>query len=54
MSRPKRYGTFQDFQREELGALNKIGFCVDDLEYEAAYKPHTEEADDEPDELDFG
>lgn len=53
MSGPKRYGSFQDFEREELSMMRKIGFSVDDLEYEAAYRPQREEFDSEPEELDF-
>jgi hypothetical protein len=54
-SGPKNYGSFADFEREELRPLNKVGFSVDDLESEAAYKAYEEQADhDANDELDFG
>ena len=35
---PKRYGAFADFERDELRPMIKVGFCVDDLELEAAFK----------------
>ena len=53
-SGPKSYGTFADFEREELRPLNKLGFCVDDLESEALYKSGYEQHDVDKDELDFG
>ena len=54
-SRPKSYGSFADFEREEIRPMNKLGFCVDDLESEAAYKAYEDQADFEAgDELDFG
>jgi len=54
-SGPKNYGSFADFEREEIRPMNKVGFCVDDLESEAAYRVYEEQADSEAnDELDFG
>jgi hypothetical protein len=52
---PKNYGSFADFEREEIRPMNKVGFCVDDLESEAAYKVYEEQAEyDAAEELDFG
>ena len=54
-SGPKNYGSFADFEREEIRPMNKVGFCVDDLESEASYKVYEEQADHDPaEELDFG
>jgi hypothetical protein len=54
-SGPKNYGSFADFEREEIRPMNKVGFSVDDLESEAAYKVYEEQADhDGAEELDFG
>ena len=54
-SGPKNYGTFADFEREVIRPMNKLGFCVDDLESEAAYRVCEEHTDYESgDELDFG
>jgi hypothetical protein len=52
--RAKSYGSFADFEREELRPLNKVGFCVADLEAEATFKAFDEQQDYEPEELDFG
>ena len=54
LSGPKSYGTFADFEREELQPMNKIGFSVADLESEAHYRAFDEAPEREPDELDFG
>jgi hypothetical protein len=51
---PKSYGSFADFEREELRPMNKVGFSVADLEAEAAYKAFDEPQDYRPEELDFG
>jgi hypothetical protein len=52
---PRNYGSFADFEREELRPMQKIGFSVDDLEAEATFNPGREEAAiSERDELDFG
>lgn len=52
---PKRYGSFADFEREELRPMNKVGFCVDDLEVEAAFRHFEDQAaDPNAAELDFG
>ena len=54
-SGPKNYGSFADFEREEIRPMNKVGFCVDDLEAEATYRVYEEQADyDAAEELDFG
>ena len=52
--RPKSYGTFADFEREELRPMNKVGFSVDDLESEAIFKAGDEHTDTDHEELDFG
>jgi hypothetical protein len=52
---PKNYGSFADFERDELRPLYKVGFCVADLEAEATFNPAQEETrSPEPEELDFG
>ena len=52
---PKNYGSFADFEREELRPMQKVGFTIDDLEHEAAFNPGREEsAAPDYDELDFG
>jgi hypothetical protein len=52
---PKSYGSYADFTREELKPMNRIGFCVDDLEAEAMFQAGTEEIDDgDREALDFG
>jgi hypothetical protein len=52
---PKNYGSFADFEREELRPMNKVGFTVADLEVEAAFKSFDEQAEmTEAEELDFG
>ena len=51
---PKNYGTFADFEREEIRPMNKLGFCVDDLESEAGYKQYDEGSEYEAEELNFG
>ena len=50
---PKSYGSFADFEREELRPMNKVGFTVDDLESEALYRAGEEPIEREPEELDF-
>ena len=51
---PKNYGSFADFEREELRPMNKLGFSVDDLEVEAGFKAYEEHIEYDPEELDFG
>jgi hypothetical protein len=52
---PKNYGSYADFEREELRPMQKVGFTVDDLEAEATFNPgHEETAPTEREELDFG
>lgn len=52
---PKSYGSYADFMREELKPLNRVGFCVDDLEAEATFQAGGEEIDEgDPEALDFG
>jgi hypothetical protein len=50
---PKSYGSFADFEREELRPLNQVGFTVADLESEALYRSGDEPVEREPVELDF-
>jgi hypothetical protein len=52
---PKNYGSFEDFEREELRPMQKVGFSVADLEAEATFNPgHEENGSSEREELDFG
>ena len=51
---PKNYGSFADFEREELRPMNRVGFTVADLEVEAGFKSFDEQVDLEAEELDFG
>jgi hypothetical protein len=52
---PKNYGSFADFEREEIRPMQKIGFSMDDLEAEASFNPAREDIHERaPDELDFG
>ena len=51
---PKNYGTYADFEREELRPMNKVGFSIDDLEAEAGFKANVEHVEHDADELDFG
>ena len=53
---PRHYGSFADFERDELRPMQKVGFSVDDLEAEATFNaPHEDlHAQREPAELDFG
>ena len=52
---PRNYGSFADFERDELRPLQKVGFTIDDLEAEATFNPaHEELHAKEPAELDFG
>lgn len=55
-SGPMHYRSYEDFEREQLHPLKKIGFSLDDLEDEAAFRPAREENDNnsEPEELNFG
>jgi CBS-domain-containing membrane protein len=53
-SGPKSYGSFADFEREELRPMNKVGFTVDDLEAEAGFKSYDEHVENDREELDFG
>jgi hypothetical protein len=54
-TRPNSYGSFADFERDELRPMHKVGFSVDDLENEATFNPgHEETLQREPEELDFG
>jgi hypothetical protein len=51
---PKNYGSFADFEREELRPMSKVGFNIDDLEAEATFTaPREDVAESAPDELDF-
>jgi hypothetical protein len=54
-SGPRNYGSFADFERDELRPMQKLGFTVDDLEAEATFNPpHEETQSQEAAELDFG
>jgi len=53
-SAAKNYDSFAAFEREELRPMNRIGFCLDDLEAEASAKFGDEHVDASVDELDFG
>lgn len=51
---PKNYGTYADFEREELRPMQKVGFSVEDLEAEATFTAAREDfATKETEELDF-
>jgi hypothetical protein len=50
---PKYYDSYESFEREEIKPLNRIGFTVDDLENEAAFREREAPSEDS-DELDFG
>ncbi|MDD9940828.1 MAG: hypothetical protein OXU20_07180 [Myxococcales bacterium] len=52
---PSRYASFAEFEREEIHPMKKAGFCLDDLEAEATYRPARDhQSEQEPEELDFG
>jgi hypothetical protein len=54
-TRPRNYGSFAEFERDEIRPMQKVGFSVDDLENEATFNPgHEESAQREREELDFG
>lgn len=51
---PKNYGSFADFEREEIRPMQKVGFSMDDLEAEATFNAAHEELHERaPEELDF-
>jgi hypothetical protein len=50
---PKNYDSFQEFEREEIRPLFRIGFSLDDLENEANFRERDYSADDELQELEF-
>jgi hypothetical protein len=52
---PKNYGSFADFEREELRPMHKVGFNMDDLEAEATFTAAREDLQEQsaPEELDF-
>ena len=50
---PKRYSSYQDFEREEIRPYFRIGFSVDDLENEASYRDREYSSEEEVEELDF-
>lgn len=52
---PKNYGSFADFEREELRPMQKVGFSMDDLEAEATFTAAREDLHEasQPEELDF-
>jgi hypothetical protein len=53
---PKHYGSFADFERDELQPMRRVGFSVADLEAEATFTAAHEElhGPKENSELDFG
>jgi hypothetical protein len=54
-TRPRNYGSFAEFERDEIRPMQKVGFSVDDLENEATFDSGNEETQSrEPEELDFG
>ncbi|HEX7479798.1 MAG TPA: transcriptional regulator [Polyangiales bacterium] len=51
---PKNYGSFAEFEREELRPMQKVGFSVADLEAEATFTAgHDDWTERAPAELDF-
>ena len=53
-NRPKSYGSYDDFVREEVRPMHRVGFCMDDLEVEATFRLGVHEQEDsDPEELDF-
>jgi hypothetical protein len=51
---PKNYGTFAEFEREELRPMQKVGFSLEDLEAEATFTAAREDlVGSAPEELDF-
>lgn len=51
---PVQYRSYEEFERENIRPLHKIGFSLDDLEEEATFKPGREDHDEPNDELNFG
>ena len=50
---PKNYDSYQDFEREEIRPLLRIGFSLDDLENEANFRERDYPGDEELQELEF-
>jgi hypothetical protein len=50
---PKQYWSYQEFEREEIRPLFRIGFSVDDLENEASFRERDYSSEEELEELDF-
>ncbi len=51
---PKNYGSYADFEREELRPMQKVGFSVADLEAEATFTAAREDVYEQATgELDF-
>jgi hypothetical protein len=50
---PKSYRDIEEFEREEIRSGQKIGFSLDDLFQEASFQSSDDEAEQEPEELDF-
>ena len=49
------YASFAEFEREEIRPMQKVGFCLDDLEAEANFRTAREDRrEGNLDELDFG
>jgi hypothetical protein len=50
---PRSYESYQDFEREEIRPLFRIGFSLDDLENEANFRERDFLAEDDLQELEF-
>lgn len=51
---PKTYRNLEEFEREELNPHKKMGWSLDDLYQEAAFRPGKDDSlEDETEELDF-
>lgn len=51
---PQHYRSFEEFERENIRPMNKIGFSLDDLEDEASFRPAREDQGEQVEELNFG
>ena len=51
---PTRYRSYEEFERDNIRPLHKIGFSLDDLEDEATFKPGREDQGEQVEELNFG
>lgn len=50
---PRSYESYQDFEREEIRPLFRIGFSLDDLENEANFRERDFLIEDDLQELEF-